>query len=236
MPPKSKLLADRVENARPGEPVEKWIYSSFQKDHWLARKRGDLMRADSPGTAIQIEGALYEIIASEETVDPQHPFRYGLKKWDSQNALRGVIPYTAETQAKAASDFLDEAHAQSLRSRIVWTFPVAGMMPGPMQRDWEAKTALNMTLVAAASAMTQVLIFMSLAQSYGNPTSPGLANRIILYLGFDAFTRLLLIVCTGQPVGIFVLTLPYIFWDLAVHPEKRRRKKEAQFQFSHEPD
>lgn len=237
MPSKTpNLLADRVEDARPGEPAEKWIYSSFQKDHWVARKHGDLRRADSPGTAIRMDDALYEVVTIEETVDPQHPFRYGLKKWEPQHALRHVIPYTPETRAKAASDFLDEAHAQSLRSRIVWTFPISGMMPGPLQRDWEAKTSLNMTLVAAASAMTQVLIFMSLAQSFGSPTSPSLPNRMILYLGVDAFTRLLMIVCTGQPVGVFVLTLPYLLWDLAVHPEKRKRKKEAQLKFSHEPD
>ncbi|MGE5326173.1 MAG: hypothetical protein ACM3NO_03985, partial [Deltaproteobacteria bacterium] len=120
--------------------------------------------------------------------------------------------------------------------RIVWTFPISGMMPGPLQREWEAKTALSMALVAAESAMTQILIFMSLAQSFGSPTSPSLFNRMILYLGVDAFVRLLLIVCTGQPVGILVLTLPCLLWDLVVHPEKRKQKKEAQLKFSHEPD
>ncbi len=237
MPAKTpKLLGDRVENSRPGETAERWIYSSFEKDHWHAHKAGDITRADHPGTAIQMDDGLYEIVLIEETADPNYPLRYGLKKWQAQHALRGVIHYTPETQAQAAAEFQDQAYLQSLRSRIVWTFPFAGMMPGPLQRGWEAKTALNMTLVAAASAMTQILIFMMLVQMFGSPTSTSLFNRVLFYVGIDAFVRLLLIVCTGQPVGILALTLPYLLWDLAVHPEKRRQKKQAQLKFSLEPD
>ncbi len=236
MPSKPKLLGDRVQEARPGEMAERWIYSSFEKDHWHAHKSGDLTRAESPGTAIQMDDVLYEVVVIENTVDAQYPLRYGLKKWSPQHALRGVIPYTPVTQAQAASDFAEESQRQSLRSLILYTFPIAGMAPGPLQRGWEAKTALNMTLVAAASAMTQILIFMALVQMFGSPTSTGPLNRILFYLGFDAFIRLLLIVCTGQPVGIFVLTLPYLVWDLVMHPEKRKRKKETKLKFSLEPD
>jgi hypothetical protein len=236
MPSRTKLLEDRVQAARPGEPAERWIYSSFEKDHWKAHKSGDLTRAESPGTALQMAEGLYEIVVIEETADVAYPLRYGLKKWNAQRAVRVVIPYTPETQARAAGDFLHEANIQSLRSLILWTFPVSGMAPGPVQRDWEAKTALNMTVVAAASAMTQILIFMSLVQSFGSPTSTSRFNQALFYIGVDAFVRLLMIVCTGQPVGVLALTLPYLLWDMAVHPEKRKRKKQAQLKFSLEPD
>ena len=232
----ARLAPDRVEKGRPGEPVERWIYSSFEKDLWRTHKSGDITHPDHPGTAIQMDDGLFEIVLIEETADPNYPLRYGLKKWDVQHALRGVIPYTPETQAQAAAEFQDQAYLRSLRSRIVWTFPFAGMMPGPLQRGWEAKTALNMTLVAAASAMTQILIFMMLVQMHGSPMSASLLNRVLLYVGLDAFARLLKIVCTGQPVGILVLTVPYLVWNLAVHPEKRRQRKQAQLKFSLEPD
>ncbi len=236
MPSKPKLLGDRVQDARPGEPAERWIYSSFEKDHWHAHKSGDLTRAESPGTALQMADGLYEIVVIEETADANYPLRYGLKKWNPQHALRGLIPYTPETQARAEGEFQDQVYLQSLRSRILWTFPLAGMAPGPIQREWEAKTALNMTVVAAASAMTQILIFMFLVQTFGSPTSTSRFNQALFYVGVDAFVRLLMIVCTGQPVGILVLTLPYLLWDLAVHPEKRKRKKETALKFSLEPD
>jgi hypothetical protein len=235
-PPKgSQLLADRVEPARAGEPVEKWVYSAFPKDHWEARKPGDLMRAEHPGTAIKIGEELFEVVTAEETVQPGYVLRYGLARWSPQHALRGLVSYTPETQAQAAADFLDEGHKQALRSRILWLFPLAGMAPDPLQRGWEAKTALNMTVVAAASALVQILIFMGLVQSFGTPADHTAAGALE-YLGVDAFVRLLIIVCTGKPRGIFILALPYLLWDLAAHPEKRKRKKEAELKFSLDPD
>lgn len=237
MPSKApQLLADRLLDARPGEPVELWVYSAFPKDHWVARKPGDLTHAEHPGTAIQIGENLYEIFLVEETAEPGYVLRYGLKKWNPQFALRGVVPYTPETQAQAAADYLDESGRQALRSRIVWLFPLAGMAPSPLQREWEAKTALNMTVVAAASALTQILLFMALVQTFGR--SPGNTRLAYLldYIGLDAFVRLLWIVISGSPRGIFVVTLPYLLWEAVAHPEKRVRKKEFSANFSSESD
>lgn len=231
-----KLRADRVQDARPGEPVDRWIYSAFEKDHWVPRKAGDLLHADHPGTALQIGEDLFEILTAEETLEPDYVVRYGLKKWNPQHALRGVIPYTPETQSQSAADYQDEASKQALRSRILWLFPLAGMAPDPLQRDWEAKTALPMTVVAAASALVQILIFMSLVQTFGRSPANSPGMFALEYLGVDAFVRLLLIVCTGKPRGIFVLSLPYLFWEAAAHPERRARKKEFKLKFSLEGD
>lgn len=42
----SKFREDRLQNSKPGEPVDLWIYSSFQKDHWVARKGEEWTRAE----------------------------------------------------------------------------------------------------------------------------------------------------------------------------------------------
>jgi hypothetical protein len=230
------LREDRLQDARPGEPVDKWIYSAFQKDHWVARKSGDLLHADHPGTALQVGEDLFEILTAEETLEPGFAIRYGLKKWDPQHALRGVIPYTPETRSQAAADFHDETSRQALRSRIVWLFPLAGMMPDPLQRDWEARTALNMTVVAAASALVQILIFMALVQTFGRSPESKAALYALEYLGFDAFVRLLVTVCTGKPRGVFALALPYLLWESIFHPERRAKKKQFELKFSLEGD
>jgi len=232
----SRLLGDRVQKAQTGEKAELWIYSAYAKDHWAARKAGDLTHAEHPGTAVQMGEDLYEVVLAEETAEIGYVVRYGLRKWEPQHALRGVIPYSPETQAQAAADYLEEADKQALRSRMLWLFPLAGMAPDPVQRDWEAKTALNMTVVAAGSALTQILVFMSLVQSFGSSPAGGKLTYAIEYIGFDAFVRLLYIVITGRPRGVFVLTLPYLLWDGIVHPEKRARKKQFEIKFSLEPD
>ena len=230
------MQEDRILTLPSGDPVEKWIYSAFERDHWVARKPGDLVRADSPGTAVRMGDDLYEIVVVEATAEPGFALRYGLKKWDPQYPLRGLVAYTPQTQAQSAADFLEESRAQSLRSRIVWLFPLAGMAPDPLQREWEASTALNMTLIAAASALTQILVFLGIMQSFGGTPGNPRAAFIVEYLGADGFLRLLMTVCTGTPRGVFVLSLPYLVWELAVHPEKRKRKKEAELKLSLDPD
>lgn len=234
--PSGKLLSDRLENARPGERVDKWVYSAFPKDHWVARKPGDLTHAEHPGTAIQIGEDLYEVFLVEETAQPGYLLRYGLKKWEPHHALRSVVPYTPETQARSAADYLDETHKQTLRSGILWLLPLAGMAPDPLQREWEMKTALNMTIISAVSALTQLFLFMTLVETFGLPARAIQVTYVIYYVGIDAFARLLRIILSGKPHGMYILTLPYLLWEAVAHPEKRARKKALAMKFALEGD
>src|SRR5579859_5696939 len=112
MPSSSKLAADRLRNAEPGEPVEVWVYSAYEKDQWTARRPGDLTHAEHPGTAIQIGNDLYEVMTSEGTIEPGYVVRYGLKKWDNRHTVRRTLQYTPEARAHAADEHLDEVHRQ----------------------------------------------------------------------------------------------------------------------------
>lgn len=222
----AKLAGDRVERAAPGEPIDVWIYSAFAKDHWVARTRGDLMHPEHPGTAIQMADGLYEIVKAEETIEPGYHVRYGLKRWELHRAVRHSITYTPEAQAHAAQEHLDEAHRQHLRTWIVRLFFLAGLAPDPLQRRWEAETALNMAFVSAASSLTNFAVFMTLVQLFGGfPGNRPLAY-LTYYIGFDGFARLMWTVFTGQPHGLLVLSLPYLLWEAVAHPERRAEKKE----------
>lgn len=222
----SKLADDRVVKAAPGEPADRWVYSAFQKDHWVARTRGDMMRAEHPGTAIQTDDGLYEVVKAEETIEPGYAVRYGLKRWESHHAVRHAIPYTPETHARAAEAHLGEARRQQLRKRITWLFFLAGLAPDSLQRKWEAETALNMTLISAASSITNVAVFMTLAQISGGIPASGKLAYLIEYIGLDGFVRLLWTVVSGQPHGMLILSLPYLLWEAVARPEKRAEKKE----------
>lgn len=226
-PRTSKLQADRLQNAGPGEDVDVWLFSSFPKDNWVARKRGDLTHADHPGTAVRIGDDIFEILTAEETAEPGFAIRYGLKKWDPQHALRLVIPYTPETQSRSTADFLEEKGKQDLRARILWLLPFAGQAPDPLQREWEMKTALNMTLISAVSAVMTLFLFMTLVQIFGRSPANKLLSYFIYYLGFESFVRLLWIVFSGKPHGNLLLTLPYILWAGITRPEKRVREAEG---------
>jgi hypothetical protein len=229
MPPASsaKLARDRLQKAAPGEPVKVWVYSAFQKDHWLARSPGDMTHAEHPGTAIRIDGELYEIVTAEGTVEPGYELRYGLKQWDSKHAVRKIIPYSPETQSQAAEVHLEEAYRQDLRKRIVRLYFLAGMAPDPLQRKWEMETALSMTVVSAASSLTNIFVFMALVQFFGRTPGNRVLASLIEYTGVDSFVRFLWIVLSGKPHGTLILSLPYLLWEAVMRPDKRAAKSES---------
>ncbi len=229
-----KLAPDRLRNAGPGEPVEVWIDSAFEKDHWIARRPGDLTHAMHPGTAVQIFDVLYEIITAQGTVEEGYVIRYGLKTWDRSQAVRHTIQYNPVTQAHAADAHLEEAHRQALRRRIARFFFLAGMAPDPLQRKWEAETGLSMTVISAASTVTNFFIFLTLIQIYGQ-APPVRAEWVIEYIIFDSMIRILWIVFSGQPHGTVILSLPYLLWEAVARPDQRAKKK-VGLKFSHEED
>jgi hypothetical protein len=223
MPSSSNLAPDRLRNAQPGEPVEVWVYSAFEKDHWVARRPGDMTHAVHPGTAVRIFNELYEIMTAEGTIEPGYVVRYGLKKWDSSNAVRHTISYSPESQAQAAKGHLEEVYRQDLRKRIATFFFLAGLAPDPLQRKWEMETGLNMVVISAASTLTNFLIFMTVAQAYGS-TPPRRVESVLLYLCIDSVGRILWIVFSGKPHGLFILSLPYLLWEALARPDKRAAK------------
>jgi len=234
--PSDKLPGDRLQNAAPGEPVDMWIYSAFPKDHWVARKAADFTHVEHPGTAIKIENNLYEIVTIQETAEPGYQLRYGLKKWEPQHTARHVIRYTPQTQAQSAADYLEEAHTQALRARILWLFPLAGLAPDTVQRAWEKRTTLNMALVSAGSAMMFLGLAYTLHVTLGRSQERPALLALIYYLALESFARLLWIVTSGKPHGSLLLALPYLLWEAVAQPEERARKKEEWLKFSFEGD
>jgi len=232
----SRLQADRVQNAGPGEPAELWVYSAYPKDNWNARKPGDQTHAEHPGSAIRMGNDLYEIVSAEGTAEAGYEVRYGLKKWEPHHVVRLVLDYSPESQAESAAAYLEEAGKRSLRPRILWLFPLAGLAPDPLQREWENKSALNMALVSAASAIVTLIFCMSMipvlrALPFKNPVS-----LFVTFMAFESVIRLPMIVFTGKPRGTVLLTAPYMLWEAVVRPEKRRLRRELQLKFAYERD
>jgi hypothetical protein len=233
--PETRLHPDRFEKAAPNEGVDAWVYSAFRKDHWDARVPGDQIRADHPGTALQIGQDVYEILRIEETGVGGYLLRYGLKKWDTQFAIRKVIPYTEETRAEAVAEHREQADIKGLRQRLLWTFIFAGLAPDPVQRRWEMKSAVNMTVVSFASAFAIMGAFMLLMRVYSGPLGANLASSVMVYLALESVLRMIWILYSGKPHGSLVLTGPYLLYEAVLHPE-RKAKKEEWIKFSLEGD
>jgi hypothetical protein len=231
----AKLLNDRLQNAQPGEPVELWIYSAFPKDNWVAHKTGDLTHAEHPGTAIQLGDKLYEIMMSEETAEAGYAVRYGLKAWNPHHAVRQVFPYTPQARAQAAASYLDENQRRQLRTRLLWLYPLAGLAPDPLLREWENKTHVKMIWSAVISAFLMIFAAFTIRQVTAGSENPTL-TAVTLYLAVGSFARLLWMGLSGRAHGEFLLTIPYLLWKGITKPEKRAAEKEARVKFSYEED
>jgi hypothetical protein len=234
--PETKLQADRFEKAAPNDCVDAWIYSAFRKDHWVARIPGDQFRADHPGAALQVGQDVYEILKIEETGVGGYVLRYGLKKWDTQFAIRKVIPYTDETRARAVAEHLEQADIKGLRQRLLWAFIFAGLAPDPLQRRWETKSGVNMTVVSFASSFAVLGAYMLLMQLYsGSFGIVSVADGAMTFLALESAFRMIWILTSGKPHGTLLLAFPYMLYEAVFHPE-RKAKKQEWIRFSLEGD
>jgi hypothetical protein len=205
--------------------VDAWIYSSFRKDLWLARVPGDQFHAEHPGTAIRVGDDVYEIRVMEETGVGGYLLRYGLKKWDTQYAIRKVIPYTEESKPTALAEHVEQGDIARLRQRLLWTFIFAGLAPDPVQRRWEMKSGVNMSVVSMGSAFGMFALYITLNQLF-SMNALGLANGAVTYLGLESLLRIFWIFASGRPHGTLVLTGPYLLYEAVFHPERREKKAE----------
>jgi len=200
---------DRVIPAADGGPIELWVYAVLPKEGWVTHSPGDLARAEHPGSAIKYGDQVYELLRVEETAEGGYAFRYGLRPWDPQYAIRHVVNYTLKTQMEAAAGHQDMTRAQRLRSLILWLFPLAGFAPDPLQREWEKKTGLSMAWVSTGSALFGMALAFAMRDVAGD--SPFAA--VVFYLAMDSFARLFWIAISHRPHGSLLLTLPYLLWQ-----------------------
>ncbi len=207
--PLPDFFPDRVIPAADGGPVELWVYAVQPKEGWVAHSPGDLARAEHPGSAIKYRDQVYELMRVEETAEGGYAFRYGLRPWDPQYAIRHVVNYTLKTQMEAAAAHQDMRRTQWLRSLILWLFPLAGFAPDPLQREWEKKTGLSMAWVSAGSALFGMALAFALRDAVGDSRFAA----VVFYLAMESFARLFWIAISHRPHGSFLLTLPYLLWQ-----------------------
>jgi len=204
-----KFIPDRVVPAAEGDPVDLWVYAVFPKDGWVPHSAGDLIRADHAGSAINYRDQVYELISAEETVEGGYAYRYGLRRWDPQYAMGHLVNYTLQTQMDAAAAYQDQTRNQGLRSLILSLFPIAGLAPDPLQREWGKKTGLNMAWVSVGSA----LFCLALAFALRGASEDSHFAAVVFYLVLDSFARVFWITFSNRPHGWLLLTLPYLLWQ-----------------------
>jgi hypothetical protein len=207
--PLPDFFPERIVPAGRQDPLELWIYSVLPKQGWVPHSTGDLTRADHPGSAIKYSDQVYELMRVEETAEEGYHFRYGLRTWDPQYAIRHLVNYTLKTQMDAAATHQEVMRTQWLRHLILWLFPIAGFAPDPLQREWEKKTGLSMAWISAGAALFGLALAFALRGASEDPRF----EVVVLYLALESFVRVFWISISHRPHGSPLLTLPYLMWQ-----------------------
>ena len=144
-PPRA-LGEDRVEEAI-GEEI---LLSCPLSKGWDARTARTTVRSAHPGTAVAWEERIFEVRAAEPR--PDGGMRYRLAPWEEGQAIRRFERYDAEAESGRETGRRDLASGIRKRRWSILLAPLAGLLPGSVQKAMEHEfgaPALGMTISSA---------------------------------------------------------------------------------------
>jgi hypothetical protein len=217
MPEESRRAfgADRLETGKGGEI---WLVCASPKS-WLPRQDRTLTRAEYPGTAVDWEGRVFEVLRAEPLADGG--MRYRLAPWEEGHAIRRMEQYDETSEAARATESDDRRDRVRRRRFSILLAPLLGLLPGAVQKTMESEfgaPALAMTISSAFPLL--VIGFLGLFRfmlagfggELGLPVLLAPPFPLALYLFGESALRLGSAFAAGAPMGSLPIVLAYEAW------------------------
>ena len=207
--------ADRIEESTGNELV---LLSPVPKA-WTARTRGTTVRAEHPGTAVAWGDRIFEVRAADP--HPGGGVRYSLAPWEEGHAIRRFERYDEESERGRAAARKDLADGIRKRRFSILLAPLAGLLPGSVQKEMESEFGAPSIAMTVSSALPLLVIgFLGmfghiLGMAGGRLDWPlWLAQPlpIALYLFGESALRLASAVAGGEPMGTLPVAVAYAAW------------------------
>ena len=188
---------------------------------WLARQGGSQTRSEHPGTAVDWQDEVYEVIAVEPLAGTA--VRYRLAPWEHGHAIRRIERYD-EGSERARHAFHKETHADSGKRILALLFsPILGHLPAAVQKKMErdfGAPAAAMTVVSALPFFVLGLVGVISFTTGGlgaEPFAPRwLGNPVVAgYFVVESVIRMASALIHGEPMGSLFGLLGYGVWTLA---------------------
>jgi hypothetical protein len=195
----------------------RWTISSPVSKGWRARRSGTRTTAEHPGTAVDWDGSLWEVVASTAQ---DRGVRYTLAPWEDRHTIRVLEPYDDASEERRAHGRADEERRRRKRRLLLLLSPLAGHLPAEVQDRWEHEDDAPASLLTLVSAFPLFvfgfLCSFSLAIRFiaGVVLLP-LPEKVLLlgtYLFVESGFRLSVAWSQGRPAGSLAGT---IAWELA---------------------
>lgn len=230
MTPPRAYGADQVRIRESGE-IE--LDCPFAKA-WTARSPKTLRTAEYPGTAVEWDGRIFQVLGADPT--PQGGMRYRLAPWPENHAFRRLEHYDQVSEQLRAADRRDRSRDAGMRRLAILLSPLAGLLPADMQKKMErdfGAPARTMTIVSALPLFLVGflgLVALFISHAGGSMDTPGWITPslpIALYLFGESALRLASAIAGQEPMGSLPAVLAVTVWR-SLHRSKQVPAESAQ--------
>jgi hypothetical protein len=186
---------------------------------WLPRVAGSQTRSEHPGTAIDWQGEVYEVLAVEALAGTA--VRYRLAPWEHGHAIRRIERYDEASERARQAVRVEVRVDSNKRLLTILLSPILGHLPGKVQTAMEhdfGAPAVAMTVVSALPlflAGVTTILAARIAGMGGTLIVPEwMANHstFFLYLTFESALRLYSALLMGAPMGSLAGWLVHAAW------------------------
>ena len=214
---------DRLEE---GEGGEVWLICPVPKA-WLPRRPRTLTTAEFPGTAVEWQGGVFEVLRSEP--QPDGAVRYGLGPWPEAHAIRRMERYDEDSEAARGAEQDDRRESIRHRRLSILLAPLAGLLPGDVQKRMESEfgaPALAMTITSAFPLAVIGLLGLidhllaGLGTGLDLPAVLTPPFPLAMYLAIESALRLGSAIAAREPMGSLPVVLAYAAWQEAREPDR----------------
>lgn len=206
---------DRLDSGSSGEI---WLHCPVPKS-WLPRREKTLTTAEYPGTAVEWQGEVFEVVRAEPQADGA--MRYRLEPWPEAHAIRRMERYDAPSELARGEERLDRRERLRRRRLSILLAPLAGLLPGEEQKRMEGEfgaPALAMTISSALPLFGIGFLGLirnlltSVGGELGLPAVLAPPFPVALYLFAESALRLGSAIAAGEPMGSLPIVLAHMAW------------------------
>jgi hypothetical protein len=222
-----------------GNTYDIQIESPFVKPGWKARSFSPTGESIFPGTAIEFEGAYYEIFLQENKSGSPVIISYYLKKWDNRFPIRVQFHYNEQECRNTALAYRNRIKHNRAGLLLTLFSPIVGMLPADVQTgiaNQYGLKAMQMTFYSALLLLPPAGFFILRCTMYIFDRVPFPGPDWIHWIyptGFYFFAESLLRMVSATKLeeasGSLILSLPVYIWrsiQELTHPASRKKASE----------
>lgn len=200
---------------------EMWLHCPAPKS-WLARRPRTLTTAEYPGTAVEWQGGVFEVLDAQPQADGS--IRYRLTPWGEAHAIRRMERYDEASEAAHRAEQADRRQSVRRLRLSILLAPLAGMLPGDVQKAMANEfgaPALLMTLSSAAplTFLGGMGVVYCLSSAVTGASPPEWLLPVSAYVFGESICRAGSVIAAGEPMGSLPVVTAYQAWR-----EHRARK------------